>query len=131
MTDSPRIALVKRHLAAWENIEQFIEEIGETCTDDVVWANSGLPTTHGIEQAREMLRQFGTAFRAIEVDYLSVIEVDDRVWTERIDYMVDHQGNRALTCPDMGIFEFRGDKICSWRDYFDASPFKAKPKPKV
>ncbi|WP_353681861.1 hypothetical protein [Sphingomonas sp. 67-41] len=26
------------------------------------------------------------------------------------------------------MFEFRGDRICAWRDYFDASPFKAPPK---
>lgn len=124
MSDNPRIALVKGHLAAWGNIDRFIETIADTCTEDLLWANSGLPTTQGLDQARKMLRQFGTAFRAIEVDYLSVIEVDDRVWTERIDYMIDHQGNRALTCPTMGIFEFRGDRICAWRDYFDASPFK-------
>lgn len=126
MSDSGRIALVQRHLAGWEDIERFIATIADTCTDDLVWANSGLPTTHGLDQARDMLRQFGIAFRAIAVDYLSVIDVDGRVWTERTDYMIDHQGQRALTCPTMGIFEFRGDRICSWRDYFDASPFKRK-----
>lgn len=127
MTDSPRIALVKRAIGAWEDIDWFIEHIGELCTDDLEWFNAGLATTHGLDDARKMLRGFKKGFKGIEVEYLSVIEVDDRVWTERVDYMIDHAGNRAIRCPDMGIFEFRGDKICSWRDYFDASPFKLKP----
>jgi limonene-1,2-epoxide hydrolase len=65
MTDSPRIALAKRAIAAWEDIDWFIEHIGELCTDDLEWFNSGLGTTRGLEEARRMLRGFKKGFKGI------------------------------------------------------------------
>jgi limonene-1,2-epoxide hydrolase len=121
---SPNIALVLKHLAGFEDIETYIDTIGDTVTEDLVWFNSGFPTHHGIERAKLALKGFGQKFKGIRIDTLNIAEDGDKVWTERIDYQINKDGSVAFDLPCMGIFEIENGKIKSWRDYFDGEMFK-------
>jgi limonene-1,2-epoxide hydrolase len=45
------------------------------------------------------------------------------VMTERTDTI--HSAKGAVSFPVMGAFDVKNGLISGWRDYFDASPFKA------
>jgi limonene-1,2-epoxide hydrolase len=125
MNKSHNIDLVLKHLEGFADIESYIDKIAETAAEDIEWVNSGFAPYHGLEQARQSLRGLGQKFRGIRIENLHVSEDGDKVWTERIDYMLDKDGNTVLTLPCMGIFEIENGRIKSWRDYFDATPLKS------
>lgn len=125
MADSPNVTLVKRNLDAWQDMDSYIKKLDEFLDPDIEWLNTGLPENRGIEQARTTLRRFATTFGSLKVEYLNIAEQGNKVWTERIDYIVDKDGKTVIVAPDMGIFEIEKGKIKRWRDYFDASPFLA------
>ena len=44
------------------------------------------------------------------------------VLTERVDAF--YYGDKRIALPVMGTFEFQGDKLVKWRDYFDLREFE-------
>ena len=48
---------------------------------------------------------------------------EDVVFTERLDWLVQHDGNRMGPALVVGVTEFRDGKISAWREYFDTSGF--------
>lgn len=122
-----------------EVVEQFLQSLGpdfagiaktfdEYMTDDCVFENTGFPACEGKEACIKVLDGFrqlpATAtMEAIKVEMRSIAAAGNTVLTERIDYVVDGEGNVTLTCPIMGTFEVRDGKIARWRDYFDSKPF--------
>jgi limonene-1,2-epoxide hydrolase len=92
---------------------------------------SPVPTTHGGEEAVRLLEDFqnGYDLNAIEVDLLALGESDGVVYSERIDHLVDSQGNRFLSLPVAGVMRLDGDgRIGYWRDYWDARDFFELPR---
>ncbi|HCF6385879.1 TPA: nuclear transport factor 2 family protein [Pseudomonas aeruginosa] len=124
MSDNSNKELVLKHLQGFADIDNYLLTLGETVTEDLEWANSGFPTHHGLEQAHEALHRLNEKLRGIRIECLSIAEDGNQVLTERIDYMVDKEGNTLLTLPCMGIFTIENGRIKSWRDYFDGSAFK-------
>ena len=57
----------------------------------------------------------------MRVDNLAVAEIGNKVLTERIDHVLDKDGNAIMSIRVMGIFELDGSKITAWRDYFDTA----------
>lgn len=124
MSNSSNKDLVLKHLQGFADIDSYLETLVETVTEDLEWANSGFPTHYGLEQARGALHRLNEKLRGIRIECLSIAEEGNQVLTERIDYMVDKEGNTLLTLPCMGIFTIENGRIKSWRDYFDGSAFK-------
>jgi len=124
---------------ATSNERVFREVLGANCesvaaaqaavrkyfTDDCVWQQSGLPTTTGPEEAVALLDGLvdSIGFAGLEVEYLHVASNDDVVFTERLDWMVGKDGKRLGPVVVVGVAEFRDEKICAWREYFDTSGF--------
>ena len=43
MSDSPNVALVKKHLAGFLDVDKFIEDFEETMAPNIRWTNTGFP----------------------------------------------------------------------------------------
>ena len=63
---------------------------------------------------------------SIKIDYLNIAEDGNKVFTERMDYIRDKQGNDMIVAPTMGIFEIENGKIFEWRDYFDSHTMRVQ-----
>jgi limonene-1,2-epoxide hydrolase len=118
---------VLKFLSAWSQPGGFAESIRDTFTPATIYENVGLSYTTGIDEALAMVEAFEHAygFTAITVDTLAIAQSGNTVFTERVDHMIAPDGATITSIRLMGIFEVDGDRIIAWRDYFDASPFKA------
>jgi limonene-1,2-epoxide hydrolase len=100
-----------------------IDAIVNALSEDVVYQNVPLPAMHG----RAAVRAFITPNlkRVTQISWVihnfALAADGNKVLTERTDSF--HFGDRAVHVPVMGIFEFRGDLICAWRDYADIAEF--------
>jgi limonene-1,2-epoxide hydrolase len=94
-------------------------------TDDCVWQQSGFPTTTGPDEAVALLASMvdSLGLASIDVEYLHVASSEDVVFTERLDWLVQHDGSRMGPAVVVGVAEFRDGKISAWREYFDTSGF--------
>jgi limonene-1,2-epoxide hydrolase len=94
-------------------------------TDDCVWKQSGFPTTTGPEEAAGLLDNLSASMNMarIDVEYLHVATGEDIVMTERLDWLVQHDGTRIGPGVVTSVTEFRDGRISAWREYFDTSGF--------
>jgi limonene-1,2-epoxide hydrolase len=115
MTDNA--TRVSAMLASWKNRD--VSTILGFFTDDAVYTNVPIdPPNVGKAQIGEFLNWFFGAVGDLEFTILRQNEgPDGTVMNERIDRL-DFAGT-VVDLPIMGVFEFRGELICAWRDYFD------------
>lgn len=114
---------VTTFLALWDKPGGLDQSFRDYFTPATVWENVGLATTTGADEAIALNAQLGATIgiATIRVENLAVAAVGDKVLTERIDHLVDHDGRVVHSAPVMGIFEVQGGKITAWRDYFDSA----------
>jgi len=108
-------------VAAWEKPGGLDQSFRDYFTDKTIWENVGWSRSVGIEEAiaiNDLFRE-KAGMAAIRVENLAVCETGNKVLTERIDHILDKDGNVLASPPLMGIFEFENGKIVAWRDYFD------------
>jgi limonene-1,2-epoxide hydrolase len=89
--------------------------------DDCVWANSGLPTTHGPHEAFALMKGSGdvTGMARCKIVTHKSVESGDVLLNERTDYIIDGNGEVMFELDIAGVFVFEDDRIVSWREYFD------------
>jgi limonene-1,2-epoxide hydrolase len=88
--------------------------------DDCVWVNGPIATTTGPEEAIAlMVAAEERGVHAIEFEVLNLAVNGDVVFAERIDHGRSADGTTAWSVPVTGVFEFQGDKLAAWREYFD------------
>ena len=113
--------IVRALIAAWER--RSIDDILATMTPDVRYLNVGMPQMVGHDQVRAGLTGFLAASTKVHWTVHHIAEAaDGAVMTERTD--VFEMGPKTVSIPVMGVFEFDGDKISAWRDYFDVPDFQ-------
>ena len=106
-------------------VEQFLDLLRSKDSDgavellavDVEYANVGLPTVHGRQSVRKLIRALNRADAGFEV-YVHAISADgSSVLTERTD-VLKYRGLRVQfwVC---GRFDVHDGQIVVWRDYFD------------
>ena len=113
--------IVRDFIGAWER--RSIDGILALMTPDVRYLNVGMPEMVGHDQVRAGLTGFLAASNEVRWTVHHIAETaDGAVLTERTD--VFQMGPRTVSLPVMGVFEFQGDKIKAWRDYFDVPDFQ-------
>lgn len=113
--------IVRAFIAAWE--ARSVDQIVAMMTPDARYLNVGLSEAVGHDAIRAMLAPFLGGATAVRWTVHHLAETPGgAVLTERTD--VFEMGPRTVTIPVMGVFEFEGDMICAWRDYFDVPAFQ-------
>jgi len=113
--------IVQAFIAAWER--RSIDDILALMTPDAHYLNVGMPQMAGHAQIRTALTPFLAGSTAVRWTVHHIAETTrGAVLTERTD--VFEMGGRTVSIPVMGVFEFEGDKISAWRDYFDVPAFQ-------
>ncbi len=114
---------VRAFIGAWE--ARDLEGIVGRMTPEAVYLNVGLAEAKGHEAIRATVAPFLGAATAVRWTITHIAETADGVvLTERLDEFV--LGEKTLSVPVMGAFEFEGDLISAWRDYFDLPGFQAQ-----
>ncbi len=113
---SPAMLLVERFLDLL--CAGDIEGAVELLAVDVEYANVGLPTVHGRERVRRVLRAaLGLAGAGFEVYVHTISANGSSVLTERTDvFKFRRLRLQFWVC---GRFDVRDGQIVLWRDYFD------------
>lgn len=123
MTADPK-TLVLDFLARWSISRDAIHAaIRERFTATTIWENVGLATTTGPDEAIALMDQLRASHgvETIAIETLNISADGGVVLTERIDRMIDADGNEPFFGRCMGVFEIDGDRIRAWRDYFDTA----------
>jgi limonene-1,2-epoxide hydrolase len=110
-------AKVTAMLASWQGRD--VEAIVAFFTEDAVYSNVPIdPPNIGKAQIREFLTWFFGAVDDLEFTIIrQIANADGWVMNERNDRL--DFGGKVVNLPIMGVFEFRGELISAWRDYFD------------
>ena len=130
--DAERLALI---LFRAMETGDLLKTISDICTEDFVWANSGLPTLYGQKAVRELMTRGGfrneitilqeqTHFSA---DLIHIASDGDVVFTERIDHHWDAAGRDLMTPHIAGVIELRNGNICALRDFYDVACYHQQP----
>ena len=114
---------VRAFIAAWE--ARDVEGILARMTPDAAYLNVGLSEAVGHEAIRATITPFLKTATAVRWSITHIAETAEGVvLTERVD--VFEMGDKSLSVPVMGAFEFDGGLIKAWRDYFDLPGFQAQ-----
>ncbi len=110
----------------------FLTIMAELCSEDFVWANSGLPTLHGQEAVGALFAKGG--FRAeipilaeqthFSADVIHIASSDDAVLTERIDHHWAADGRDLMTPHIAGVVEIKRGKATALRDFYDIGCYR-------
>lgn len=111
------------------------EALATLCSEDFVWANSGLPTLSGRQHVLEHLAAGGFAatipilatMTSFSADLLHIASRNQVVFTERIDHHWDASGRDLMTPHIAGVMEIRDNRICAMRDFYDTACYSQKP----
>ena len=109
--------------------------LADLCTDDFVWANSGLPTLRGLDAVRDHMRAGGfrqhipilAGMTSFSADLIHIASARDVVFTERVDHHWDADGRDLMTPHIAGVMELRNGRICALRDFYDTACYQQTP----
>jgi limonene-1,2-epoxide hydrolase len=107
---------VLEFIAKWE--AQDVEGIISSFSDSPFYHNVPMEPLTSKESIREFIVPLLQPATNVEWQVLFIAEDKNGVvLTERVD--IFEFGDKRVSLPLMGTFEFEGDKLLRWRDYFD------------
>ena len=118
--------LVRDFCAAWAAAD--FDKVVSYFAEDGVYHNIPVDPLQGHEAIRGMIDVFTNGLTVEEFKILTMLSDGPTVITERVDIFVQPDGSK-VELPVMGIFEWDGDKIRSWREYFDLNQFMSQAMP--
>ena len=118
--------LVRDFCQAWADAD--FDRVVDFFTEDGVYHNIPVDPMVGHEAIRMMIDGFTAGLKIIEFSIDTMISKGSTVITERVDIFERPDGVQ-VSLPVMGIFEFEGEKIAKWREYFDLNQFMAQVMP--
>lgn len=125
---SSALETVDTFLAMWDRPGGFAESVRTYFTPATRYENVGMSDTTGIDEAIAFIDAFEASCGGpvnIRVTTLSSAVSGSTVMNERIDDVINHEGQVISTLRLMGIFEMDDGKIAAWRDYFDTAGLAA------
>lgn len=104
-------------MSAWQDRE--IEPVLAQLSNDVEFTFAiGKRPLVGKDRVRSMLEFLQSHQRDVKWRTVFRAQTGNVVFVEGIDDYINPDGHHVLT-PHVSIFEFDGDKINRWRDYYD------------
>ena len=125
MPRSPE-TVVRDFCAAWSRLD--LDEIMAYFSDDAVVHNMPGSPWVGKTAVRAGIARFLQSWSATQWDVLNVAANGNVVFAERLD-RTDADG-RHVDLPCTGVFEFDGERIRIWRDYFDMGTYARAMAPR-
>ncbi|WP_417490540.1 nuclear transport factor 2 family protein [Maricaulis sp.] len=116
---SAKLRVLKAIIKSWCET-QDIEAVISHLTEDIVWhysATAAAPKI-GHDGAREFLKAYKLKARRPNWRIFRAAEAGNALFVEGVDEFDTVEGGHVAV-PYMGIFEFEGDRIRAWRDYFN------------
>jgi len=114
---------------------RIVDLITAKCSEDFVWANSGLPTLRGQKQIKALFARGG--FRAeipilqgqthFTAEVIHIASCHGAVLTERIDHHWAADGRDLMTPHIAGVIEIKQGKITALRDFYDIACYQQSP----
>lgn len=116
------------------NYEQLVRDFCQTWADgdtdaivawftpEGIYHNIPVDPMVGPEAIRLMIDGFTNGLKVVEFRILNILSDGPVVVTERVDVFEKETGG-TVELPVLGIFEFEGEKIAKWREYFDLNQF--------
>ncbi len=123
MSDYDYEQLVRDFCAAWERAD--FDTVVNFFTPDGVYHNIPVDPMVGHEAIRMMIDGFTAGLTIVQFRIDNMLSKGSMVVTERVDIFAKENGDQ-VQLPVLGIFEFEGDKIARWREYFDLNQFMAQ-----
>lgn len=124
--------IVRDFCAAFERLD--VEAVMSFFAEDPMYHNMPGPPARGTAAVRTTVERFLGGWDRTEWQILHLASAGDVVFAERLD--VTDAGDRHVELPCVGVFEFDGTRIKTWRDYFDLAtytramlPGEAAPRP--
>lgn len=114
--------IVREIFKMWLNgLEGCVESFEKHCHPDMVWWNSARGAVEGRDVCIQGLHtmQEMTQFASTTVTIKNIQAKPGQVMVERSDDMYDKDGKLIVAVPAMGVLDFEGDQIISWRDYIN------------
>jgi len=113
----------------------LVEQMEALCSDDFVWANSGLPTLNGKADILASMHSGGFAqhipilkeMTSFSADLLHIASSGNVVFTERVDHHWDADGRDLMTPHIAGVIQIENGKITALRDFYDTACYQQKP----
>lgn len=117
--------LVRDFCQAWADADH--EKVVAFFTADGVYHNMPVDPVVGHEAIAAVIDGFtaGMGLKVVEFRIDNIASNGPIVVTERVDIFEKASGDR-IELPVLGIFEFEGDLISKWREYFDMGQFMAQ-----
>lgn len=115
--DDHLIGIVEDIIASWKrkDIDGVLSHVAENVRYHY---RVGSPPLSGPDELRVFLEKFGAGMHDINWKIFRHSQTGNVLMVEGADDFIDADGNRVRT-PYMGVFEFEGDKVVGWRDYFN------------
>lgn len=107
------------------NMEQDDEKFLSFLTDDIVYHyHVGSRPLIGKEWVQKFLNKYRSITKDVKWRLDRWAETENDLLVEGYEEYLDTRTNEVIAHPYMGVFEFRGDKIAAWRDYFEMNQKK-------
>lgn len=114
---------VMEFIGKWE--ARDVEAIVSAFAEDPFYHNVPMEPLTSKQSIREFVEPFLAEVTRVEWQVRFIAEDDNGVvLTERVD--IFEFGDKRVALPLMGTFEFEGDKLKRWRDYFDLRDFETQ-----
>ena len=113
--------IVKDFNDAWARLN--VDELRNYFTEDAVYHNIPMRPAVGKASIRKVIISLLKGVTAIRFEVHHQVVAGNIVMNERTDYT--EMGDKKLSLPVAGVFEFENGKIKAWRDYFDMAAFSS------
>src|SRR5690606_17901531 len=97
------------------------DELMTYFTGDAVYHNMPGPPAKGAEAVRQTITGFLGNWQKTDWEVLNIAANGNTVFAERVDRT--DAGGKHVDLPCVGVFEVEGEKIRTWRDYFDLQTY--------
>ena len=109
--------VVRAVLGAWRRLD--VDELAGNFATDAEWDNVPIGVVSGHDEIRKAISGYVSRTTSAEIEILYLAVTGRTVLTERVDHF--RWDGQAVDSRVMGAFDIEGEKIVSWRDYFDMS----------